>query len=186
MRAKVVPRLPPKRRRHVEGVVRTAERIAGGWGSADRDAALRAAWLHDAWRVESAEAMRAAIRAAGEIPDSWADRNAPVLLHAQAAAVWGRDALGERDPRVLLAVRHHPTAHPDWEDVGRALYCADYLEPGRDFHDADLASLSEHFPSDPQGTLREVARRRVSYAVLAGYPLGSETVAFLNSLCGDG
>lgn len=114
-------------------VAETAGRIAGGWSPDDRDAALRAAWLHDAWRTESIAAMRAAIRDAGEEPDPWADRNAPVLLHAQAAAVWAREALGERDPRVLLAVRHHPTAHPGWDDVGRALYVADFCEPRRSF-----------------------------------------------------
>ena len=143
----------------MEGVVQTTDRIAGGWSPADRDAALRAAWLHDAWRTESAEAMRAAIRAAGETPDPWADRNAPILLHAQAAAVWGRDALGVRDPRVLLAVRHHPTAHPEWEDVGRALYVADFCEPGRAFAaEIDAAALVERAAQSGAGLARVATR----------------------------
>lgn len=114
-------------------MVETIERVAQSWGARDREAALRAAWLHDAWRTESPEAAAAAIRAAGEEPDPWAVRHAPVLLHAPAAAVWGRAEAGEQDPRVLLAVRHHPTGHADWDALGRALYVADFCEPGRSF-----------------------------------------------------
>jgi HD superfamily phosphohydrolase YqeK len=56
-----------------------------------------------------------------------------VLLHAQAAAAWAPSATRESDPEVLLAVRHHPTGHPGWEAVGRALYVADFCEPTRAF-----------------------------------------------------
>lgn len=129
----VESRLGGKRLDHVASVAETIGRIAGSWDAEDRDAALRAAWLHDAWRSESPAAVRAAILAAGEEPDPWADRHAPVLLHAQAAAAWGRAEAGEADPRVLLAVRHHPTAHPSWGDLGRALYVADFCEPRRSF-----------------------------------------------------
>jgi len=47
--------------------------------------------------------------------------------------VWAPSATGEADAEVLLAVRHHPTGHPRWKDVGRALYVADFCEPTRAF-----------------------------------------------------
>ncbi|HEY7862823.1 MAG TPA: hypothetical protein VIE39_04150, partial [Thermoanaerobaculia bacterium] len=56
--------------------------------------------------------------------------------------------------RVLLAVRHHPTGHPDWEDLGRALDVADFCEATR----AYAASL---------GTGRLVARAAEGSASLA-------------------
>jgi HD superfamily phosphohydrolase YqeK len=153
----VEPRLSGKRRAHVASVAETIGRIAGSWDARDRDAALRAAWLHDAWRSESPAAARAAILAAGEEPDPWATRHAPVLLHAQAAAVWGRAEAGEADTRVLLAVRHHPTAHPDWDDLGRALYVADFCEPRRPFAaSVDAERLIASAASD-RGALPAVA-----------------------------
>jgi HD superfamily phosphohydrolase YqeK len=114
-------------------VVETIERVTAGWSESGRDAAARAAWYHDAWKCDRLEDMLAEIRAGGEEADPWALRHAPVLIHAQAAAVWARRAMGEADAEVLLAVRHHPTGHPDWSAIGRALYVADFCEPGRPF-----------------------------------------------------
>ena len=118
---------------HVESVAGAIGKIAGAWTPDRRAAARRAAWLHDAWRNATVEQSVAVIRSAGEEPDPWAFRHAPVLLHAQAAAAWAPTATGEADPEVLLAVRHHPTGHPDWGAVGRALYVADFCEPTRAF-----------------------------------------------------
>ena len=66
--------------------------------------------------------------------------------------------------------------------VGRALYCADYLEPGRERDKEHRAELAARFPSDPGGVLREVARERVSRLVNSGWPLPEPTVRFWNSL----
>jgi HD superfamily phosphohydrolase YqeK len=162
LRALVEPRLSGGRRAHVASVAETIGRIAESWGSEDLDAALRAAWLHDAWRSESPAATRAAILAAGEEPDPWAARHAPVLLHAQAAAVWGRAEAGETDPRVLLAVRYHPTAHADWDDLGRALYVADFCEPRRPYAEA----------VDAERRVARAAARRAALAVVALEVLG--------------
>ena len=129
----IAPRLRAARLAHVESVADAIGAIARGWSPDRRAAALRAAWLHDAWRNATVEESVAAVRSAGEEPDPWALRHAPVLLHAQAAAAWAPSATGETDPEVLLAVRHHPTGHPDWRDVGRALYVADFCEPTRAF-----------------------------------------------------
>ncbi|HET6361558.1 MAG TPA: hypothetical protein VFH11_05820 [Gemmatimonadota bacterium] len=117
----------------MESVAHAIGAVARHWQHDRRAAALRAAWLHDAWRSATVEESVAAIRSAGEEPDSWALRYAPVLLHAQAAAAWAPSATGEADAEVLVAVRHHPTGHPDWGAVGRALYVADFCEPKRAF-----------------------------------------------------
>jgi 2-amino-4-hydroxy-6-hydroxymethyldihydropteridine diphosphokinase len=129
----IAPRLGASRLAHVESVAGAIGAVAEGWSPDRRRAALRAAWLHDAWRSATPEESVAAILSAGEEPDPWALRYAPVLLHAQAAAAWAPSATGETDPEVLLAVRHHPTGHPDWGAMGRALYVADFCEPARAF-----------------------------------------------------
>src|SRR5688500_18771071 len=131
LRADVRARLAGRPRLdHVESVVATILRVAAGWPAAERDAAERAAWYHDAVKAEGLEGWRALIREAGETPDPWAEEHVPALLHAPAAAAWAA-ARGERDPAVLDAVRHHPTGHAEWGAVGRALYVADFAEPTR-------------------------------------------------------
>ena len=182
------PRLSGGRRAHVASVAETIGRIAGSWGADDRDAALRAAWLHDAWRSESPAAARAAIVAAGEEPDPWAVRHAPVLLHAQAAAVWGRAEAAEADPRVLLAVRHHPTAHPGWDDLGRALYVADFCEPRRPFAasvDAErLVTRAAGSPAALTAVAFDVLALRLARSIRDGRPVHPDTWQTWNALAG--
>src|SRR5204862_431712 len=71
-------------------------------------------------------------------------------------------ATGERDPGVLAAVRHHTLGSVEWDDVGRMLYLADFLEPGRDFAAAERADLAQRVPTERDAVLREVARRPAS------------------------
>ena len=182
------PRLSGKRRAHVASVAETIGRITGSWGAEDRDAALRAAWLHDAWRSESPAAVRAAITTAGEEPESWAARHAPVLLHAQAAAAWGRVEAGEADSRVLLAVRHHPTAHPSWGDLGRALYVADFCEPRRPFAasvDAErLVTRAAVSPSALAAVAFEVLALRLARSIRDRRPVHPDTWRTWNAWSG--
>ena len=68
--------------------------------------------------------------------------------------------------------------------AGAVDYCADYLEPGRQFAREERAALASRFPRDPTGVLREVARARVRRMVESGWPLTDPTVRFWNSLFG--
>jgi len=83
---------------------------------------------------------------------------------------------------VLDAVRYHSMGLAEWDMVGRVLYCADFLEPGRSFDQSGRAELVARFPRDPTGVLREVARARVARLVQSGWPLPDPTVRFWNSL----
>ncbi|MDZ7793572.1 MAG: bis(5'-nucleosyl)-tetraphosphatase (symmetrical) YqeK [Spirochaetia bacterium] len=55
----------------------------------------------------------------------------PVLLHGRAAAVLLQTSWGEERQTVLNAVRWHTQGHPDMGDLGKVLYIADFIEPGR-------------------------------------------------------
>lgn len=160
-------RLSGDRLAHVEAVVATARDIArrGGWPDPAARAAERAAWAHDAMKQEEPAAWRRLIEAAGETPDPWSVEHANGLLHAQAGAVWAR-SMGERDPAVLAAVRHHPTGHPRWGVVGRILYVSDFCEPTRAFsEDVGAARLRERAARGPDGlaeAAREVLRLRLT------------------------
>jgi 2-amino-4-hydroxy-6-hydroxymethyldihydropteridine diphosphokinase len=70
----------------------------------------------------------------------------------------------------------------EWDMVGRVLYCADFLEPGRRFDAAAGADLAAQFPRDVAGVLRAVARARLTHLARSGWPLPEPMVRFWNSL----
>ncbi|MDQ3520126.1 MAG: hypothetical protein M3466_17205, partial [Gemmatimonadota bacterium] len=66
--------------------------------------------------------------------------------------------------------------------TGRALYMADFLEPGRKFARADRVFLSEHVVHDFDGVFRQVVRQRIEWAVREGHFIYPETVELWNSV----
>ena len=133
---------------------------------------LRAVWLHDALRDAAPDEL-----------DRWASSTpGPVgLKHGPAAAARAK-AEGEVDRGVLDAVRYHSLGLAEWDMVGRVLYAADFLEPGRLLEQETRADLARRFPKDPSGVLREIARRRLTHIVASGWALPEPTVRFWNSL----
>ena len=167
-------RIAPTRVRHVEGVrnllAHWSEEL--GVGSKEAERWRRAAVLHDALK----DAPTAELTELADV--MW---GIDKLLHGPAAAVMAeRD--GETDPGVLAAVRYHSVGFAGWDDVGRMLYMADYLEPGRSGLPSPLRDLQELVPRDPVGALCEVARLRIAHHVGKAHPLLPETVAFWNGL----
>jgi len=153
----------PERRAHIERVVALLETWADSMQVAanERDRWLRAAWLHDALRDAPFNDPRA---------------HGPAAADRAAAA-------GESDRGVLDAVRYHTVGSADWDDVGRMLYLADFLEPGRDA-DPERERLSRWVPTQRDAVLREVVRRRIDWTLRSGWPLPEATVAFWNQLAG--
>ena len=152
----------PARRGHIERVATLLDEWASALrvGEPERDRWLRAAWLHDALR------------------------DAPLgdlMAHGPAAAERAAND-GERDPGVLDAVRYHTVGYAGWDDVGRMLYLADFLDPGRDFDRDGRRTLAARVPAERDAVLREVARRRIAWVLKSGWPLHPETVAFWNAL----
>lgn len=170
---------------HVASVARTVGEVArrARWSDEDREAATRAAWFHDAVKDEGRRVWLRRIREAGEEPDPWAAVRAPILLHAHAAAIWAAET-GEADARVLAAVRHHPTAHPDWGSIGRLLFVADFCEPTREFADAlGTGRLRER--AGRSGNLAEVARvvlrLRLAWHLERDHPIHPRSVETWNA-----
>ena len=97
---------------------------------------LRAVWLHDALRDAPEEELT---RWAPSTPGP------PELRHGPASAARAKSE-GETDRGVLDAVRYHSLGLAEWDMVGRILYCADYLEPGREHEREWRAELAERLP----------------------------------------
>jgi 2-amino-4-hydroxy-6-hydroxymethyldihydropteridine diphosphokinase len=92
---------------------------------------------------------------------------------------------GETDRAVLDAVRFHSLGSAGWDDVGRMLYLADYLEPGRTVDREVRRSLAARVPAERDAVLLEVAARRIARVIDGRWPLVPETVSFWNSLVGS-
>jgi HD superfamily phosphohydrolase YqeK len=163
---------------HIQRVAELAANWAERMGVPDseRNRWLRAVWLHDALRDASAAEL-----------EKWAagTPGPPELRHGPASAAHAK-AEGETDRGVLDAVRYHSLGLAEWDMVGRILYCADYLDPGRKFQQPERAHLAERLPDDPGDVLREVARSRLTHIVQSGWPILEPTVRFWNSLVATG
>jgi HD superfamily phosphohydrolase YqeK len=166
--------MTPDRVAHVERVATLVSSWAERMGvhDSERNRWLKAVWLHDALRDASRDTL-----------NQWASSaSGPIeLWHGPAAAARAK-AEGEADRGVLDAVRYHSLGLAEWDMVGRVLYCADYLEPGRTFDEAARSELAALFPRDVAGVIRAVARARLTYLARSGWPLPEPLVRFWNSL----
>lgn len=103
------------------------------------------------------------------------------MLHGPAAALRvEQDGEARRD--VIDAIRWHTVGQPTWSRVGRALYMADFLEPGRAFMQADRAFLADCVPLAFDRVFRQVVRLRLEWAIREGKGFEPETVALWESV----
>jgi HD superfamily phosphohydrolase YqeK len=167
----------PARREHIGRVAALADRWAREMRVPERERHrwLRAVWLHDALRDAPEDELQ-----------RWAANGpGPVELRHGPASAARAEAEGETDRGVLDAVRFHSIGYTEWDMVGRILYCADYLEPGRQFAREWRAELAARLPAQPSRVIREVATARVGHLVSSGRPILEPTVRFWNSLVAE-
>jgi HD superfamily phosphohydrolase YqeK len=163
-----------KRRAHIARVTLLLDQ----WAAAlDLPAAERQAWhdvgvLHDALRDAPEDELRRLTR----------DVDRPMhILHGPAAAerLAGE---GERRTDVLEAIRWHTLGSATWSRTGKALFMADFLEPGRPFSRTDRAFLAAHVMTDFDGVFRQVVRTRIEWTVREGKMLFPETADLWNTI----
>lgn len=167
-------KVSPKRLQHIQRVAELVVLWSGRMSVPDseRNRWLRAVWLHDALRDASVAELR----------DAAPSSPGPVELRHGPASAARAKAEGESDRGVLDAVRYHSVGLAEWDMVGRVLYCADYLEPGRQDVGQERARLAERFPSEPLDVLSQVARLRMLHLIDSGRSIPQPTVRFWNSL----
>jgi HD superfamily phosphohydrolase YqeK len=163
-----------KRRAHIARVTLLLDQ----WAAAlSLPAAERQAWhdvgvLHDALRDAPEDELRRLTR----------DVDRPMhILHGPAAAerLAGE---GERRTDVLEAIRWHTLGSATWSRTGKALFMADFLEPGRPFSRTDRAFLAAHVMTDFDGVFRQVVRTRIEWTVREGKMLFPETADLWNTI----
>lgn len=170
--------LPPwacvtdKRRAHIERVTALLDRWATELrvGNDEARAWREAGLLHDALRDAPEEKLRSLVPRPDFITE---------MLHGPAAAEM-LEREGEDRHDLLEAIRWHTVGSATWGRLGRALFMADFLEPGRSFARADRAYLAAHVATDFDATFRQVLRMRIDHALHEGHTLFPETVALWN------
>lgn len=168
-----------ERRAHVERVSELMGQWADelGLGSHERARWRAAGLLHDAFRDADPELLRMGV------PEDM--RALPAkLLHGPGAAERLRGE-GVDDDLFLRAIAYHTLGHPAFDRLGRALYLADYLEPGREDMPPGTGALRARCPGEMDEVLPDVAARRIARLIDMKKPLRPETVAFWNGVVGN-
>ncbi len=170
----------PRRREHmsrVSALMREwAEAVGKDAVDVDRWASL--GFLHDALRGAEPEDLRT------YVPNELRSLDGNVL-HGPAAAA-RLSELGVDDRPLLDAIAFHTLGHAGFDQMGRALYAADFLEPGRSFRARWRARLRERMPEDVDAVVREILAARIGKLIERSSTIRPETVGFWNALVGEG
>jgi len=154
--------------------------LLGEWADAlgldvvDRMRWRAAGHLHDTLRDERPEALRP------QVPERFRLLPGP-LLHGPAAAERLREA-GVADDELLHAIAFHTIGDAGLRGLGRALYAADFLEPGRAFLSDWRAELRARMPLELDAVLGEIVRARIENLLARGSPVLPETMGLWNAL----
>jgi len=164
----------PKRREHIARVAALMREwaVALGLPEAEVERWAAAGTLHDALRDADPDELRP------RVPEEFRHLHGK-LLHGPAAAA---RLEGLADEEVVQAVRCHTLGSPTFGRLGRALYLADFLEPGRTFEREWTAGLRARMPAEMEAVLREVVTRRVTHVEGGSGTVHPETRAFLEQV----
>ena len=131
-------------------------------------------YLHDALRDADPAELRAGLsRPLDHMPDE--------VIHGPAAA----DRLqrsGVTDEPLLTAIAFHSLGSPNFDDLGKALFVADFIEPGRKVQPKWRAGLRGEMPGGLDSVAQAVAGKRVQFLIRKGRPVPPETLGLWNVL----
>ena len=175
-----VEALPRGLRRHIEGVVAEARRLARFHGVGEERAAL-AAWAHDIARANRPGELLRLARELGLNP-SGIEEAAPILLHGPLAARLLTSRHGVEDEDVVAAVRWHSTGRAGMSPLEKVLFIADKVEPGKSAGHPDLQEARRLAETDLDAAMLRLLDLQLQEAVQHGWPLHPDTVAARNEL----
>lgn len=162
---------------HCLGVEKTALKLAGLYG-ADSEKAALAGLLHDYAKGLSNEKLyRIAVE--NDLADELSLQE-PGLLHAPVGAWLLKSELGIDDAEILEAVKVHTTGVAGMSLLGKIVYLADYIEPGRT--QAGVKIVREIAFSDLEKALLEAVNLTIKKVLDRGKILHPNSISFRNSL----
>lgn len=170
--------LSSHRRAHILRVMEVMESLAQAH-HLNVDQARLAGYGHDLAREMSRPDL---LQEARRLQLQWGrdEEREPVLLHGPVAAGWLEEA-GQGNPSIWAAIRYHTTAAPGLDALGRALYIADGVEPGRQY--PERADLLQQALEDLDAGYCAVLRHTVEYLKGRGLALHRDMLSALDE-CG--
>ncbi len=121
--------LSDKRKKHIEGVRKTAVYLADKYGE-DREKADTAALFHDMFRGLSADVLNYYVKHLN-LDSKYLDN--VNLAHGKIAAIIMERDYGITDPDIIHAVSYHTTGRAGMSKLEKIVYIADAIEPGRSY-----------------------------------------------------
>ena len=163
-----------KRREHMARVAKLLKKWSKARGESKSDIQRWAAvgYLHDMMRDAKPKVLRRVVSGSpADVPNA--------VLHGPAAAVRLREE-GVTEEPILTAVAFHTLGSPDFDDLGRALYVADFIEPGRRFRPKWRQEMRKRMPEDLEVVVREILWLRIRHLLDRERPVRPETMGFWN------
>ncbi len=178
-----------KRRDHMARVAKLLKNWSTVRGESGRDIKRWTAlgYLHDMMRDERPDRLRQAVIGEAE-PTAHARAISELLndvpgraLHGPATAVRLRQE-GVRDGPLLTAVAFHTLGSAEFDEMGMALYAADFLEPGRRGRPRWREETRRRMPQDLVLVVRAILGLRIRYLIDRGRLIHPETIGFWNGV----
>lgn len=113
-------------------------------------------------------------------PISAIERDKPSLLHGRAAAVFLGFEFGVTDASILEAVRHHTFGSSNLDSLGKILFVADKIEPGRTGVNSDVRK--KILGSDLEEMTVLVLEKNISYLEERGKKVAESTYSMMENL----
>ena len=161
--------LTPNRREHIYRTAKCAIILASKAG-VDTEKTVKAVLLHDiAKYLDEKDLARYGIEmneVAKSLPDS--------CVHQETGAQVAQIVFGEKDEEVLDAIRTHTTGCENMSTLQKIVYCADYIEDGRDF-DGVVQIRQSVYDDLNEGTLK-VMENTIKYLTSTGKECSGETI----------
>ncbi len=170
--------LSEKRFVHSVGVAQTAFKMCRLYGEKE-DRGFLAGIGHDICKEIPSEKVIELAEKDG-LPVSEMERKKPSLLHGRAAAVLLKEKYGVSDEELLESVAFHTYGLKTFGTLGKIIYSADKIEPGRE--NITQEYLDHLFSLTLNELTEEVLRECMDYVNKKGFPLAPESVEFLEQL----
>jgi nicotinate-nucleotide adenylyltransferase len=163
---------------HSVRVAELARELCGRFGL-DPDVGYFAGLAHDICKSGKESWLLELATKDGQ-PVSDIERRKPSLLHGHAAAVLLERMFGVVDRSILFAVRNHTFGAPDMDALGKIVFVADKIEPGRVGMDPEYRIRI--LESDLDGMTRLVVEDNIRYLEARGKEVSASTRRLLDNL----
>ena len=170
-------RMPEKRVLHTLGVMETAIRLAKVYGVSEQDAEL-AAILHDVVKFADREWMKQTIVEQQMDPTLLNFHHE--LWHAPVGAYVAQQEFGVSNQDVLNAICYHTTGRANMTKLEKILYCADMIEPNRNFPGVD--DLRQQDEQGLNELMKACVQRSIQFLMQKNQPVYPDSIHCYNDL----